>query len=127
MTAVASMSDSNTSLVFSYLRDVYALGGDDINSIDPEKFIEKVKRTHRGLSAEHEFAAIASWLGKCSLLTQLDEALHSSGKYRVPDFLVVVKRNGKEVPFLVEVKTDSKDTCSGKHPRYTQSFLPDAT
>ena len=103
------MHDSNTDFVFSYLRDVYGLQGEDIRAMDPDKFIEKVKRTHRGLSAEHEFAAIASWLGKCSLLTQLAGVLHSSEEYRVPDFLVVVKRDGKDVPFLVEVKTDSKD------------------
>jgi hypothetical protein len=54
------MSDNNANFVFSYLRDVYGLQDEDINAIDSEKFIKKVKRTHRGLSAEHEFAAIAS-------------------------------------------------------------------
>src|SRR6185437_12061882 len=83
----STMPDYNTNFVFSYLRDVYGLQGEDINALDAEAFIEKVKRTHQGLSAEHEFAAIATWLGKCSLITQLDNVLHSSDQYRVPDFL----------------------------------------
>ena len=115
------MPDYNTNFVFSYLRDVYGLQGEDINALDAEAFIEKVRRTHQGLSAEHEFAAIASWLGKCSLITQLDNVLHSSDQYRVPDFLVVAKRNGKDVPFLVEVKTDTESKLTWR-PDYLESF-----
>jgi hypothetical protein len=84
------MADKKTDHVFAYLHDVYGLSTEDVAALNTEAFIEKVKRTHKGLSAEHEFAAIASWLGKCSLITQLDSVLHSSDQYRVPDFLVVV-------------------------------------
>ena len=94
---------------FPVLRDIYGVGGDDINNLDPGEFVEKVQRVHRGFSAEHEFAAIASWLGKCSLVTQLDDVMHSSGMYRAPDFLVVVSLKGQEVPFLVEVKSEVSD------------------
>jgi len=115
------MADTTTDHVFSYLRDVYGLKAEDVDALDAEAFIERVKRTHKGLSAEHEFAAIASWLGKCSLITQLDSVLHSSEQYRVPDFLVTVKRNGKDVPFLVEVKTDSESKLNWR-PDYLESL-----
>jgi Holliday junction resolvase len=115
------MADTNTDHIFSYLRDVYGLRAQDVDALDAAAFIEKVKRTHLGLSAEHEFAAIASWLGKCSLITSLDSVLHSSHQYRVPDFLVAVKRNGKDVPFLVEVKTDSESKLNWR-PDYLDSL-----
>jgi len=103
-----TMSTDHTNFVFTLLRDIYGLRDEDISSLDPATLSEKVKRVHQGLSAEHEFAAIASWLGKCTLLSQLDDVLHSSGKYRAPDFLVVASYEGREVPFLVEVKSGSK-------------------
>jgi hypothetical protein len=103
------MADNITNFVFSYLRDFYGVREEAVAGSDSLGFVEKIKRVHQGLSAEHEFAAIASWLGRCSLLTQLDSVLHVSERYRVPDFLVVVERQGKDVPFLVEIKTDSND------------------
>jgi Holliday junction resolvase len=115
------MADKKTNQIFAYLHDVYGLSAEDIDALDPETFVERVKRTHKGLSAEHEFAAIASWLGKCSLITQLDNVLHSSDQYRAPDFLVVVKRKGKDVPFLVEVKTDSESKLDWR-PDYLDSL-----
>ena len=102
--------DRETDQVFSYLRDVYKLRDVELNNVDVETFIEKVQRVHQGLSAEHEFAAIASWLGKCKLVTQLDDVLHSTGEYKVPDFLIFGNYNDQEVPFLVEVKTGDKKT-----------------
>ena len=115
------MAAANTNHVFSYLRDVYGLRAEHVDALDTKAFIERVKRTHKGLSAEHELAAIASWLGKCSLITQLDSVLHSSDQYRVPDFLVAVQRNGKDVPFLVEVKTDSASKLDWR-PDYLESI-----
>ena len=49
-------------------------------------------------------------LGKSSLVSQLDNVLHTSGTYRAPDFLVVAHYEGRDVPCLVEIKTDAKDT-----------------
>ena len=90
---------------FPILRDIYSVDEAEFETLDPDALIDRIQRVHKGLSAEHEFAAIAAWLGKCSLLSQLDDVLHSSGVYRAPDFLVVANHEGREVPFLVEVKS----------------------
>jgi hypothetical protein len=103
------MLKGRTDFAFTLLRDIYGLGDNDIADLNPADLVERVQRIHKGLSAEHEFAAIASWLGKCSLVSQLDNLLHSSGHYRAPDFLVVTEYNGRNVPFLVEVKSEDKD------------------
>jgi hypothetical protein len=104
------LKDDLTKLAFPLLRDIYGLTGEDIGALDPPSFIDKVQRVHRGMSTEHEFAAIASWLGKCLLLTQLDDVLHSDGVFRAPDFLVVANFEGRRIPFLVEVKSTPDDT-----------------
>jgi hypothetical protein len=96
-------------LAFSVLRDIYDLPSEDLANVDPAKFSERIRDIHRGYSAESEFAAIASWLGHCSLLTHPDEVLHTDGSYGVPDYLVVVSRESRSVSFLVEVKTTEKD------------------
>jgi Holliday junction resolvase len=98
-----------TDYAFPMLRDFYSVDGDDVDNLDPADLIDKIKRVHKGLSAEHEFAAIAAWLGKCSLLTALDDVLHSSGKYRVPDFLVIANHEGSDKSFLVEVKSTDNE------------------
>ncbi len=97
------------SAAFALLKDVYGIRDEHIEALNPSALVDRVSRIHQGLSAEHEFAAIASWLGHCSLVTQLDEVLHSSGTYRAPDFLIVASHNGREIPFLVEVKSDIDD------------------
>jgi len=113
-----------TDYAFPMLRDFYSVAGDDVNNLDPTDLMEKIKRVHKGLSAEHEFAAIAAWLGKCSLLTQLDDVLHSSGAYGVPDFLVVANHEGREIPLLVEVKSydDDKLTWSASYLESLKAF-----
>src|SRR5271163_4717859 len=104
------IKDDLSKLTFPFLRDIYGLSGDDLGALDPVSFVDKVQRVHRGMSTEHEFAAIASWLGNCSLLTQLDDVLHSDGVFRAPDFLVVANLEGRRIPFLVEVKSATDDT-----------------
>lgn len=113
-----------TSHAFSLLRDVYGLRDEDIDNLDSTVLAQKIQRIHKGLSAEHEFAAIASWLGKCSLLSHLDDVLHTSGTYRTPDFLVVVNYEGREVPFLVEAKSEDTDTLrwSGNYMDSLRAF-----
>jgi Holliday junction resolvase len=103
------MAEGVTHLAYTVLGDIYGAGEPDIANLKAADLVERVQRIHRGLSAEHEFAAIASWLGRCSLVSQLDDVLHFSGDYRAPDFLVVTEYEGREVPFLVEVKSEHKD------------------
>ena len=98
-----------TAHAFSLLRDVYGLRDEDIDGLDSAALTERIRRIHKGFSAEYEFAAIASWLGMCSLVSQIDDVLHTSRIYRAPDFLIVARRDGREVPFLVEVKSTDDD------------------
>jgi hypothetical protein len=95
--------------VFSILRDLYSFSEDDIAQIDPEKIGERLRGIHKGWSAEHEFAAIASWLGNPRLIVNADEVLVTDGHFRVPDFFVVARRANRDIPFLVEVKNESED------------------
>ena len=118
------MQDPLTKFAFPILRDIYDFIGDDAATLDPGAVIEKVRRVHAGMSSEHEFAALATWLGKCSLVTQLDNVLHSRREFRAPDFLVVANYNGRPVPFLVEVKSqlDSTLTWSAKYHASLRGF-----
>jgi Holliday junction resolvase len=92
---------------FHVLRDLY--GVENVHELDPAAFNERVRAIHKGWSSEHEFAAIATWLGNPRLVVSVDEVLHSDGHYRVPDFLVVVRRGDCDVKFLVEVKDSTED------------------
>ena len=96
-------------LAFSVLRDFYHLSDADIAKLEPDAFVARLKGIHRGFNAEHEFAAIASWLGRCKLVAHPDELYATNGEFRVPDFLIVSQVNGREVPVLVEVKTTDDD------------------
>jgi Holliday junction resolvase len=106
------------------LRDVSGLPDSDIRKLDAAALTEKIQRVHKGFSVEYEFAAIASWLGRCSLVSQLDNVLHMSAKYRAPDFMVVANHKGLEVPFLVEVKSKDADKLvwSAKYLESLQAF-----
>jgi hypothetical protein len=90
---------------FSVLRDFYKLSDGEIASLEPAAFVDRLKGIHRGFNAEHEFAAIASWLGRCKLVAHPDEVYSTDGSYRVPDFLIVSQLGDHQIPFLVEVKT----------------------
>jgi len=96
-------------LAFSVLRDFYHLSDADTAKLEPDAFVARLKGIHRGFNAEHEFAAIASWLGRCKLVAHPDELYATNGEFRVPDFLIVSQVNGREVPVLVEVKTTDDD------------------
>ena len=93
--------------VFPMMHDLYEVAREDVNKLDPNALVERLKGIHKGLSAEHEFAAIASWLGSTRLIVSSDDVLHTDGRYRVPDFLVVVQKGDRDVSFLVEVKSDA--------------------
>jgi Holliday junction resolvase len=118
------MVRDRSDLAFALLRDMYGLNGQELSDLDPAELMKRVQSIHQGMSAEHEFAAIASWLGRCSVVTQPDSVLSSQGKYRVPDFLVVVDHNGRDLPFLVEVKSKTSKTLkwSGKYLSSLRTF-----
>lgn len=61
-----------------------------------------------GLSAETEFAAILSWLGRCCFVHRLDQDCFSSqsdSDWCIPDLLAVFDHQGVRLPVLIEVKT----------------------
>ena len=74
-------------VAFSVLRDLYKLEDLEGVQLDPQSLRKRIQQIHKGLSAEMEFAAIASWLGHSTLLTQPDQVLHNDGSYGVPDFM----------------------------------------
>jgi hypothetical protein len=94
-----------TKIAFSYLRDVWGLDSGDLSTIDPSTLVAHIQRVRNGLSVEHEFAAIASWLGKSTLVLELDNVFHQAGPYTVPDFLVFANEKDRQIRLLIEVKS----------------------
>jgi hypothetical protein len=74
-----------TRYVCSVMRDFYSVADDDVDNIDPAAFVDRLRRAHKGLSAEHEFSAIASWLGNLRLIVRAGDVLHTDNLYRVSD------------------------------------------
>jgi Holliday junction resolvase len=75
-------------------------------------FIKRVQSIEYGLSAEIEFAAIVSWLGRCSLAHRLDQdyfSSHSTQKWCVPDLFAIFEHAGVRAPVLIEVKTRKRE------------------
>jgi len=97
---------------------MYALSDEELAALDPKALVERMRGIHKGMSAEHEFAAIASWLGNPRLIIHSDEVLATDKHFRVPDFLVVARRGGRDIPFLVEVKEEKEDKI-----RWTEKYL----
>lgn len=76
-------------------------------SLTKEDVIRRFEALERGLPVEDEFAVLAGWLGKCSLIHKLDQLqfpLQSKDLYQVPDFLAVFKDGSRTIPTLIEVK-----------------------
>lgn len=76
-------------------------------SLTKEDVIRRFEALERGLPAEDEFAVLAGWLGKCSLIHKLDQIQfppHSKELYQVPDFLAIFEDGNRTIPTLVEVK-----------------------
>ena len=79
---------------------------------EPRKIAAHVRRLDLGLSAEDEFTAICSWLGKARLVHKLDQQqapIKSRDAYQVPDLLAQFENTG---PLLIEVKSKTKQTLS---------------
>ena len=92
---------------------------------EPQALLKRVRQLQQGLPAEDEFALLLSWLGKCSIVHQLDQLQlppDSKHAYRVPDLLIVFHYKGREIPALVEVKTTAKKRLSWR-PDYYDSLL----
>lgn len=76
----------------------------------PKEIVEKVNQLRHGLPKEDEFAALAVWMGRCSLIHKLDQEqfpLLSREKYQVPDFFAIFDVDGRKIPTLIEVKKTS--------------------
>ncbi len=95
---------------------VKALEEFDYTLPDSATLLKQLQHIEYGLSAEVEFAAIASWLGRCSLAHRLDQDQFSSpgvdAEWRIPDLLLILEHQGETVPLLVEVKTTAKETLA---------------
>lgn len=105
--------------IFSVLRDIYGVQADELDALDMKAYISRIRGIHHGLSAEHEFAALASWLGNPRLIIHADEVLATDNHFRVPDFLIVARRGGEDIPFLVEVKSGER----GKKLVWSEDYL----
>lgn len=82
---------------------------------DPASFIKRVQSIEYGLSAETEFAAILSWLGRCTLVHRLDQdwySAQSDSAWCIPDLLAVFEHEGVRLPVLIEVKTRKRERLS---------------
>jgi hypothetical protein len=70
-----------------------------------------------GLSAEIEFAAILSWLGRCSLVHRLEQECFSSKSdvnWSIPDLFAVIEHGGETMPVFIEVKTSGEEVLKVK-------------
>jgi Holliday junction resolvase len=79
---------------------------------NPANFVKRVQSIEYGLSAETEFAAILSWLGRCSLVHRLDQdffSSHSDQKWCIPDLFAIFEHDGTCMPVLIEVKTRNRE------------------
>lgn len=80
----------------------------DWDIADPESFVKRVQSIEYGLSAETEFAAIVSWLGRCPLVHRLDQDYFSSSPgsdWSIPDLFCLFEHAGARCAVLIEVKT----------------------
>ncbi len=88
---------------------------------DPRALLKRVRRLQRGLPAEDEFTLLLSWLGRCSIVHQLDQLQlppDSKCTYRVPDLLAVFRYKSQEIPVLIEVKSTAKNRLSWRGDYY---------
>ena len=87
--------------------------------------MDRVKRLEIGLPVEDEFMAVCSWLGHCSLIHKLDQAVAPSASvnsYQVPDIFAEFQVDGVSIPVLIEVKSKKSNTLS-MTPKYRSKLL----
>lgn len=88
---------------------------------DAGALLKRVRQLQRGLPAEDEFTLLLSWLGKCSIIHQLDQLQippDSKHSYRVPDLLAVFRYKSREIPAFIEVKSTAKNRLSWRRDYY---------
>jgi hypothetical protein len=113
------MANDPTRHFFSVLHDLYDISDGDLSAHDPQTLLARIRGIHKGLSAEHEFAAIASWLGDPRLIIHADEVLATDKHFGVPDFLTVVQGSERDIAFLVEVKEEKDDRIKWSEKYFT--------
>jgi hypothetical protein len=99
-----------TNLAFTVLHDVYRLG-DRLAAIDLDQLSARIGRIHDGMNPQNEFQGIVSWLGQCTTINAIQDSgtAEADPAIRAPDYLLVSKVNGRDLPVLVEVKTTNDD------------------
>jgi len=91
----------------------------------PEAIIHKIKMIDLGLSAEDEFQAIITWLGRCKICHKLENVeFHSRifNNSKVPDLIAVFEYNGVKIVTAIEVKSNNDNKLDWK-PQYYDEYL----
>lgn len=89
---------------------------------DGNTIAEQVLLIEKGVSAEDEASLLFCWLGKCRLVHKLDQLAAPPSAHTdfvIPDLLAVFKYNGRDVAFLIEVKTCAANALSWR-PDYME-------
>jgi len=74
----------------------------------PEDLMSKLEQLKQGLPLENEFIALCLWMGKSVLIHKLDQKQMpriSKDKYQIPDLFLIFEYEGRQIPFLIEIKT----------------------
>jgi Holliday junction resolvase len=77
-------------------------------SISPQEAFNRIKQIDYGLSAEDEFLAIITWLGRCRLCHKNENVVFSSfsrEKQVIPDLIAVFEFKKSVLPVAIEVKS----------------------
>lgn len=94
----------------------------DLGGVVPSaaELAQKVRQMQLGLPAEDEFIAMCVWSGKCSLIQKIDtKTMVASKDFKLPDILLIIKHNNKDMPVLVQVKT----TYRKRKLLFTESYF----
>ncbi|MGA3323462.1 MAG: hypothetical protein ABSF45_03240 [Terriglobia bacterium] len=96
---------------FRVIRNIYGLPDTTEQNLD--SIIRRVQTIHAGLNPEKEFFSLVWWLGCCNGIYAIEDVpppvQGSDGDLRPSDFLAVCHYKGKNLPVLIEVKTDKND------------------
>ncbi|MEI6822947.1 MAG: hypothetical protein WCL51_13520 [Bacteroidota bacterium] len=93
--------------------------------VDINLILDRIKQLDNGLIQEDEFIYLLNWSDRFTLIHKLEQIqIPSTAKrdYIIPDLLVIHNDNGKETPYLIEIKT-SKDTKLSWSEKYYKSLI----
>jgi hypothetical protein len=112
-------------IAFALYSDVCSVDT-SVASEGEEKLRERIERIHAGLAPENEFFVQAAWLGNCEAVNRIDQTPTpidaDKPTLRAPDFLLVVRYEGRLIPVLVEVKATEDDKLV-----WSESYLKSLT